>query len=68
MFWIGIAVCVISGRITIVTGVSSRYGGGAEILSGLLIIVIGPLFVRVYCELLIILFRINQTLSEIKDE
>ena len=31
-----------------------------------LVIVIGPLVVRIYCELLIILFKMHQSINEIK--
>jgi hypothetical protein len=31
-----------------------------------LLAILGPLGVRVYCEILIVFFRINETLTEIK--
>jgi hypothetical protein len=31
-----------------------------------LLIIFGPLVVRLYCEILIVFFRINETLTEIK--
>lgn len=67
IFWIGVAVCVISGLIAIVEGASAPYGGGAQVLAGLLVLLLGPLFVRVWCELLISLFHMNETLTEIKN-
>jgi len=68
LFWIGVAVCVIAGLITVATS-SGRYGSGAfGFLSGLLFIVLGPVVVRIYCELLILFFRMNDTLTEIKQE
>jgi len=33
----------------------------------LLILVLGPVFVRIYCELLILLFRMYETLGQIRD-
>ena len=33
---------------------------------GVLSILVGPLFVRIYCELLVVIFRINETLTDIK--
>lgn len=68
IFWIGVVVCVFSGLAMIVSGVGSRFGGGAQIFSGLITVFIGPLFVRVYCEILILFFRMNETLSDIKNE
>ncbi len=67
IFWIGVAVCVIGGIITIVTGADRRYGG-TTVLYGLLSILLGPLVVRIYCELLIVIFRINETLTDIKNK
>jgi hypothetical protein len=61
VFWIGVALCVIIGISQIVMGANS-YGGGAVVLMGLITLVIGPLFVRIYCELLILLFRIHDEL------
>jgi hypothetical protein len=43
-----------------------RFDGSAPILKGLLVLLAGPLVVRIYCEILIIFFRINETLTEIK--
>lgn len=68
LFWVGVAVCVIFGLLTIVGAASSPYGGGGlGILVGLGIIVIGPIGVRIYCEVLILFFRMNETMTEIKN-
>lgn len=67
IFWIGTVICVIVGIAAIVGGSHMRYGGGTQVLSGLLFLFIGPLIVRVYCELLILFFRMNETLTEIKN-
>ena len=67
IFWIGIVVCVIGGIVYIVMGVASR-GGGEMVLYGILSLIIGPLAVRIYCEILIVVFRINDTLTEIKSQ
>ncbi len=66
VFWIGAAVCVIGGIIGVVSGASSTFGGGSQVLTGLLLLFLGPLAVRIYCELLILLFRMNETLADIK--
>jgi len=57
IFWVGVAGCVIAGIIMITVGKAQ----------GLLIILLGPVAVRLYCEILIIFFRINDTLAEIKE-
>ncbi|MFD1414891.1 DUF4282 domain-containing protein [Oceanobacillus jeddahense] len=66
LFWIGLVAAVIFGLITIFTGIIEQ-----EFLlmfSGLITIVIGSLLVRVYCELLIIMFKIYETLKQIRDK
>lgn len=67
LFWVGVAVTVIGALVMMGTSFG-RYGGGAgTFLGGLVFLVLGPVVVRIYCELLILLFRMNDTLTEIKD-
>ncbi|HEY60712.1 MAG TPA: DUF4282 domain-containing protein [Anaerolineae bacterium] len=67
LFWIGVAVSVISGLVMI-GGSFGRYGGGATtFLMGLFTIILGPVAVRIYCEIIILFFRINDTLTEIRE-
>ncbi|MFP4661125.1 MAG: DUF4282 domain-containing protein [Halanaerobiales bacterium] len=68
LFWIGLGASVIGGLIMLIGGIAARYGGGIQVLSGLLIIVFGPLFTRVYCELLILFFKINENITEINEK
>ena len=67
LFWIGAVLSVLGGLVTMATSFGRYGGGGAQFLGGLLVIVLGPVVVRIYCELLILFFRMNETLSEIKD-
>lgn len=67
LFWVGVGFTVLGGLITIGTSFG-RYGGGvATFIAGLLILILGPVVVRIYCELLILFFRMNETLTEIKN-
>jgi hypothetical protein len=67
LFWIGASLCLIVGAIMVVYGATHVQGSQGQYLwKGLLLFVLGPLGVRVYCEILIIFFRINETLTEIK--
>jgi hypothetical protein len=66
IFWIGVALSVIGGIGMIIGGASSNVGGGMLVLMGLLYILIGPLVVRIYCELLIVMFRILDELKGIR--
>jgi hypothetical protein len=63
LFWVGVVLCIIVGIGYILVG--SRYGTASPAY-GVLIIILGPIAVRIYCEILIIFFRINETLTEIK--
>ena len=67
LFWVGVALAVLSGIASIIGGANDSYGGGKMVLMGLLTIVLGPLIVRIYCELLIVIFSVNDTLTEIRD-
>jgi len=67
LFWIGVAVSVIGGLVMIIVAFG-RYGTGvAGFFAGLLTMILGPVMVRIYCELLILFFRINDTLTEIRN-
>lgn len=67
LFWVGVAGAVLGALVMM--GMSfGRYGGGAaQFLGGLVFLVVGPVMVRIYCELLILFFRMNETLTEIKN-
>ena len=58
--------------ITALIGIFGFLGGlvagefGATI-GGLLVAVLGPILIRIYCELMIILFKIHETLVAIKN-
>jgi NADH:ubiquinone oxidoreductase subunit 6 (subunit J) len=67
LFWIGAVLCLVSGAIMIIYGATQPSGGESHYLwKGVALFVLGPLGVRVYCEILMIFFRINETLTEIK--
>lgn len=59
IFWIAVLVCVVMGIVTMTRG-------GIAVFGGLLIWILGPLFARIYCELLIVIFRIHENLTEIR--
>jgi hypothetical protein len=69
LFWIGVIVCLIGGGIMIIFGATQYHTGqGHYLWKGVLLFLLGPLGVRVYCEILIVFFRINETLTEIKHD
>lgn len=75
LFWIGVALSIISGIITMVGGISqmfSPYGSGFTgffiILWGFAIMILGTIVSRIYCELLIILFKVYESLVSINNK
>lgn len=67
IFWVGVFACLAVALVYLITGATAATsGGGYNLLKGLATLIFGPLLVRVYCEILIVIFRINETLTEIK--
>lgn len=67
LFWLGVLICVAAGLL-LFAGSDSLPSSGfvSPRLAGLLLIVVGPILVRIYCELLIVLFRIHESLRAIE--
>jgi hypothetical protein len=59
IFWIAVVMCVISALMAMAQG-------GVAIIAGLIFLIIGPFIARIYCELLIIMFRIYDELVAIR--
>jgi hypothetical protein len=63
IFWVLSVLVVLSGLVDIFT-----FGGGFwGVIRGLLWIIIGPILVRIYCEVIIVFFRINDHMKEISE-
>lgn len=62
IFWICVTCSVILGLVLMFGGL---FGSSGTVLGGLVLIILGPIFSRIQCELLIIIFKINDTLSAI---
>lgn len=58
LFWIGVIVCLINGLVRVFQG---------ELIAGVFFFLLGPLMVRVYCELLIVIFAIHDRLVEVRN-
>lgn len=67
LFWIGLAVTTVFGLVMIIQGATSHYGGGSTVIFGLVWLILGPIIVRVNCEILIVIFSINDTLTDIRN-
>lgn len=75
LFWVGIGVSGISAIITFFTGIammfdrySSGFGGFIIMLSSIIVFALGILFSRIYCELLIVIFKIHESLASINNK
>jgi predicted Zn finger-like uncharacterized protein len=74
LFWIGLLICVIMAGFQVISGILLATGKSGSpwlavlgIFGGLVILTVGPFVVRLYAELLILSFRIYETLTEIRD-
>ncbi len=74
LFWIGVAISVIAGIIVFLGGIVSvinGMGGIGELVLSIIgapiVMVLGIVGTRIYAELLILAFRINDTLTDIKN-
>jgi hypothetical protein len=66
VFWFGMAATLLGGLAAIGIGISRS--DGASIVGGVVVLALGPLAVRLWCEVVIVVFRINETLTDIRNE
>ena len=59
IFWIFVAFNTISS-------IAVMFQGGLAVIAGLVQLFLGPVFIRVFCEVTIVFFRINETLEEVR--
>jgi hypothetical protein len=63
VFWVSGGISFVGGLVQVVSGLSASFGGGRDVLVGLLIMLLGPLVARVCCEVVVVLFRIHSALQ-----
>ena len=63
IFWLSTAFFVIAGVFVLVSA-----DAGADRLGGLFMVLFGPLIARIYSEILLLGFRIYDTVVEIRDQ
>ena len=61
VFWVMTVLVILSGLAAVIGG-----EGSGERVIGLFTLVLGPIVVRLYAEIFIIIFRMNETLTDIK--
>ena len=62
VFWIATVVVIIAGLLGLIVG-----DDATARLFGLATLIVGPLMVRIYAEIFLVIFRMNETLTEIKN-
>jgi hypothetical protein len=66
LFDVACLVAVVAGIATVVAGIRHHQGRAVEIMVGFAIVIFGPLIARLYCERLILAFRIHDSLTEVE--
>ncbi|MCK5654407.1 MAG: DUF4282 domain-containing protein [Dehalococcoidia bacterium] len=66
VFWIGVIGWLVLGIWAIVDGVRDESDAGG-VIGGVLILIFGPIIWRVFCEILILTFRIIETLADVRN-
>jgi len=66
IFWLGLAVIVILALLGIAASANSPFGGGLGVLISLLYLLLGPIFWRIWCEWMLVMFRILEELRKIR--
>ncbi len=61
LFWLGVGLCIVEGIAMIIF--SARVGNGFGIFSGIITLLVGPIFVRVLCELIMAIFGIHEAVK-----
>jgi hypothetical protein len=57
-FWLGVIICIIGGIYNFMHH---------SISHGFQVLILGPILLRLLCECLIVFFRINETLTDLKN-
>lgn len=68
IFWMGVVASIIIGVVMIAKAGTPGALAEGGIGAGILLIVLGPIACRVYCELLIIFFAMHDRLREMGEE
>lgn len=67
IFWVGFLGSILSGFVMMGIGILSSSGGFIQVLTGLIVLFLGPIIIRIYCEMLIVVFKMQGALVEIRD-
>lgn len=59
---------IIVGLGMIFTGFNAYYGGGIRVFMGLIVVIASPFINRIWCEGLIVIFKIHENLAKIANK
>ena len=68
LYFINVVIILLVGLGVFFTGMASRYGSGLQVMSGLLIMIVGPFVVRISYELIMVIFKINENLQRVSSK
>lgn len=68
IFWLAVIGSILGGIGTMLFGVISDSSNFITIITGLLVLLLGPIIVRLYAEMLIVIFKMQESLIQIRDE
>lgn len=61
------SLSMLMGLLITLNGATSRFGGGMQVIGGLLLIAASPFLIRVVCESMIVIFKINENLAYLRE-
>ncbi len=67
IYAVQVIIAILAGLGLIVSGIISPWGGGQLIFFGLLVMILGPISARVFCEVTMVFFKINDSLKNINE-
>lgn len=67
VFWIGFIGSIVFGFFMIGYGAIAEAGSIVQVGMGILSLLLGPIIIRVYCEMLIVVFKVQGALISIRD-
>ena len=62
------AISVLFGFAMVIRGIDMPWGGGPVIIGGLVMMIIGPLFIRLGFEVLLTFFKVHDKLRDISNK
>ncbi|MTH54334.1 DUF4282 domain-containing protein [Bacillus mangrovi] len=67
IFYICSGISILTGLIMIINSGQS-YTPGLQILMGFITLIFGPFAIRIYCELLMVMFKMNESLGKMASD